>query len=115
MDLTVFAYMLPLAYAGLQFEAFTRMTGQWKSLALMPVAILVLSLLVQFYAGAVLPAIAAQMPLIGLGLSVAYLIGLFVAYALSAPVYFDETEDDTIYIDNVLWLDAYRGVAPSNG
>lgn len=112
MDLSIFAYALPLAYAGLQFEAFTRMNGHWKSLALMPIAVLVLCVIVQFYAGAFLPTLAAQLPLIGFGVSVAYLLGLFAAHYAAAPVYFDEVEDtDDMFIDNVLWLDAYRGVA----
>ena len=112
MDVSTLAYALPLAYAGLQFEAFTRMTGQWKTLALMPVGILVACLLAQFYAAPFLPELAAQLPLFGLGVSVAYLLGLFAGHWAAAPAYYDEIDEpEDLHFDNVLWLDAYRGVA----
>ena len=114
MDFPLIAYALPLVYFGLQFDALSRMTGSWRTLSCFPIAILVGAVMMQFYASALTPELESHLlPLAGFGLAVAYLIGLFALHWLTSPVYVDEIDrPEREASENVLWLDAYRGLTP---
>lgn len=113
MSLSYVALCLPLIYLALQVECLTRLVGAWRQRAYLPVGILLTGFLFQVYLQPAAPEVAARLPVICLGVAIAYLGGLLYLWRLS----FTSDEHDTVeefpVRENVLSLDAYRDLAQS--
>ncbi len=67
---------IPVIYAGLQYDALTRMQGGWKVAALMPAILFMFAFVFQVMLGVVAPQLAIWVPLVAMCVAVAYLAAL---------------------------------------